>query len=285
MKTPALLAALALAACAHHETMPGSPSRTADPASLAAAESAFAAHSVREDMRAAFLAAFDADGVFVRNGWMVSNDFLRPRPAPAILLEWRPQYVEVAPSGEMGLSTGPSRITSKAEADAKPAYGQFVSVWRRDGAGTWKVAVDLGIGHPEPTLWQEPLVARVAPTAPAAAGSLAEAEARFAREARERGARSAYAAHAANDVRYYRGGKAPMLGRAAALAGAAPEEMHLWTVERTETARSGDFGYVRGNYAAAATPGTPLGWYLRVWRREAAGWRIVMDVTNPAPKG
>jgi len=53
-------------------------------------------------------------------------------------------------------------------------------------------------------------------------------------------------------------------------------------VERTETARSGDFGYARGHYAAAATPGKPAGWYLRVWRREASGWRVVMDVTNPA---
>ena len=47
-----------------------------------------------------------------------------------------------------------------------------------------------------------------------------------------------------------------------------------------ETARSGDFGYARGAYAAASAPGVPLGWYLRVWRREGADWRIVMDVVK-----
>jgi ketosteroid isomerase-like protein len=51
-------------------------------------------------------------------------------------------------------------------------------------------------------------------------------------------------------------------------------------VERSEVARSGDFGYARGNYAAGAGQ-AQLGWYLRVWRREGAGWRIVMDVVNP----
>ena len=277
MRSLPVFLALALAACAHRPPM-------ADPSSLAAAETAFAAHSMREDMRAAFLAAFDADGVFVRGGWQVSNDYLRPRPAPAIALDWRPQYVEVAPSGEMGLSTGPSKISAKAQPDAPPAYGQFVSVWRRDPTGAWKVAVDLGINHPEPTLWQEPLQARVSPTATsAAAGTLAEAESRFARDAREKGARAAYAAHAAADIRYYRAGRAPHLGRAAALEAAAADERHAWSVERSETARSGDFGYARGNYAAAGSPGAPLGWYLRVWRREAAGWRIVMDVVNAAP--
>lgn len=279
MRTLPALLALALAACAHQPPMD-------TPASLAAAETAFAAHSMREDMRVAFLANFDADGVTVRNGWIVSNDYLRDRPAPQIFLDWRPQYVEVAPSGEMGLSTGPSKITSKAKPDAPPAYGQFVSVWRRDAGGTWKVAVDLGIGHAEPVLWDQPLQARVSPVAAGAAGAaierltLADAEAQFARIARERGARAAYEALGAADLRYYRAGHAPVIGRAQALAAATMgDERNAWAVERSEVARSGDFGYARGNYAAAADQ-PPLAWYLRVWRREAAGWRIVMDVVN-----
>ncbi|HUP98607.1 MAG TPA: DUF4440 domain-containing protein [Usitatibacter sp.] len=283
MKIHWLAAALALGACAPHPPMHAPDLFAGDvPASLAAAETAFAAHSMREDMRSAFLAAFDDDGVFVRGGWLVSHEFLRPRPAPAIILDWRPQYVEVARSGDLGLSTGPSKIVSRAQPDAPPAYGQFVSVWRRDASGAWKVAVDLGISHPAADLWSEPLQARVSPTSvAAAAGSLQEAEARFADEARERGARAAYEAQAATDMRYYRGGKAPVHGRSSAIASAASDERHVWTVERSETARSGDFGYVRGKYASTAQD-APLGWYLRVWRREAGGWRIVMDVTNAA---
>lgn len=279
MKLSATLLAFGLAACAHAPPMDST-------ASLAAAEAAFAAHSMREDMRAAFLAAFADDGMFVRGGWNVSNDYLRPRPAPAIALDWRPQYVEVAASGDLGLSTGPSKIVSKAQPGAAPAYGQFVSVWRREAGGPWKVAVDLGIGHPQDSLWNAPLETRQLSAVAGAPGGdgIAQAEARFARASAERGARAAYAALGADRLRYYRPGHAPVANRAAALASAAmTDERHAWTIERIETARSGDFGYARGAYSGAG--GTqPLGWYLRVWRREPGGWRIVMDVTNPAPR-
>ena len=277
MRRLALAAALAACACAHP------PAAMDAPDTLAAAETAFAAHSVREDMRAAFLAAFADDGVFVRDGWTNSNAYLRGQPAPPIVLDWRPAYVEVAASGELGLSTGPWKITSRSDPAAAPAYGQFVSVWRREGGG-WKVAADIGIGHPEPALWQSPLEARRTPgVAGEARDSIAQAEERFAREAAARGVRAAYAAFGAADLRYYRNGSAPRASRAAALEslGTAPGASQV--VERVETARSEDFGYARGH---SVSPGStvPDGYWLRVWRRESAGWRIVLDVLNPAPR-
>ena len=257
------------------------------PASLAAAETAFAAPSVREDMRVAFMAAFEDDGVFVRNGWTVSNTYLATQPAPPIVLDWRPVYTEVARSGEMGLSTGPVKITSKTKPEAPPSFGQFVSVWKRAAGGPWRVAVDLGIAHPEPALWPAPLETHwVRASGAPPSGAVAAAEARFAADGAAAGLRAAHARHAADDVRFLRNGSAPAVGKPAALAAKAMnDEKHVWTVERTETARSGDFGYVRGNYAASTNPAKPLGWYLRVWRADRGEWRVILDVTNPAPPG
>jgi hypothetical protein len=255
------------------------------PASLAAAETAFAAHSVREDLRAAFLANFAPDGVFVRNGWTNARSDLACRPAPPIVLEWRPQYVEVAACGDLGLSTGPSKISSRSDPSRRPVFGQFVSIWRRTPDGAWKVEVDLGISHPEATLWDEPLVARRVPDAGRTGGAgIAEAESGFQRLAASRGTRAAYAALGARDLRLYRNGEAPRASLEAALdAPAAGGDGVSWSPERIATSRSADLGYARGSYARTSDPALPLGYFLRVWRREAGGWRIFLDVANPAP--
>ena len=278
----ALLLALAAVACAPAPVR--SPAMD-DARSLAAAESAFAAHSVREDMRVAFLANFAGDGVFVRGGWVNAREWLTPRPAPAIVLDWRAAYTEVAASGEMGLSTGPWKITSKADPNAAPAYGQFVSIWKREAGAPWRVLVDLGIGHPQPTSWNRGLETVAVTAEPAQAGDTIEAaERRFADDARASGTRAAYAKHGSSALRLYRDGASPMAGKQPSLAWPGLEgERREWTVEKSETARSGDFGYARGAYAAAQGA-RPDGWYLRVWHREAGTWRIALDVANPAPK-
>jgi ketosteroid isomerase-like protein len=280
------LAALALAGCGQLE-----PRVTLDAAvSLATAESAFAAHSVREDMRAAFLANFDTDGVFVREGWVNANAFLTPRAAPPIVLDWRPVYAEAAASGEMGLSTGPWALASKDKPDAPASFGQFVSVWRRAPGGPWKVAVDLGIAHPQAELIAAPLEVRLSQGAAARGGASLEAvEQRFADEARANGLRAAYAKYASPRLRFYRDGAAPVVGLQAAMASAAmgndrSDGQLAWKIERSETARSNDFGYARGAYAAQSAPQRPLGWFLRVWRVEEGEWRIALDVVNPAPR-
>src|ERR1700674_5265777 len=95
MRMVATFIAIAAAGCAEH----ASRSSSLDvPDSLAAAESAFAAQSVREGMRAAFLAHFADDGVFVRDGWTNANAYLAGRPAPPVVLDWRPVYTEGAVS-------------------------------------------------------------------------------------------------------------------------------------------------------------------------------------------
>jgi ketosteroid isomerase-like protein len=251
------------------------------PASLAAAETAFAAHSVREDMRVAFLAHFAPGGVLVREGWRTAREAWEPQPAPPIVLDWRPVYVETAASGEMGMSTGPWRITPRGAA-APQRFGQFFSIWSREPGGPWRVDIDIGIPHPQPVLWDAPLVAVRTPAVPGAAGSLEEAEAAFAQLAATQGA-AAWQRWGAQDLRLYREGSPPRLGLFAALP-AVDAKPARWIAERTATAASRDFGYARGTVRGLPA-GELAGYYLHVWRREAGGWRLVADVFNAAAKG
>jgi ketosteroid isomerase-like protein len=280
VRRAALVAALACAACAHTEV--GGPSMD-DARSLAAAETAFAAQSVREDMRAAFIANFAADGVLVRGGWVNAREFLTPRPPPPIILDWRPVHTEVAASGDLGLSTGPWKLVSRADPGAAPAYGQFVSIWKRESDTSWRVLVDLGISQPQPVFWDRPLETIAVSAEPAAAPDTIEAaEARFADEARAGGPRSAYAKYGSSALRLYRDGVGPLVGKTAALAWTSLDaERRTWVVEKSEAARSGDFGYARGAYFTSGRD-KPAGWFMRAWHREAGAWRIAMDVANPS---
>ena len=280
MRPAALLAALACAACAHTGTR--GPSMD-DARSLAAAETAFAAHSIRDDMRAAFLANFAPDGVMVRGGWVNAREWLAPRAAPPIVLDWRPVHAEVAASGELGLSTGPWKLTSRADPRAPPAYGQFVSIWKRQPDGSWRVLVDLGISHAQPVFWDRPLETVAVAAQPAApADTIEVAERVFAQEARANGTRAAYARYGSSALRLYRDASAPMAGKAVALAWSGLDaERRTWIVEKSEAARSADFGYARGAYFTAGSD-RPAGWFLRAWHREGGAWRIAMDVANPA---
>ena len=278
-----LLGALVLAACAHDPAMQAVNEANS---TLAAAETAFAAHSVREGMRRAFLANFADDGVFVRGGWINSSNYLSKQPDRPFLLEWRPVYVETAASGDMGLSTGPSKFSSKEDPAQAPGYGQFVSVWRREGSGPWRVAVDLGISNPGSDLWDQPLQQHASKAEPGATGAsgLQAAEAAFAKLATSEGLRAAHQTHGANRLRFYRAGLGPAIGKAASLAAPGMDDARMtWTVERMETALAGDFGYARGTYADAAS-GSAMGSYLRVWRFEGGAWRVIAEVTNAWPK-
>lgn len=269
----ATCAALIAASCA---TLPGDePAQT-----LAAAETSFAAHSMREDMRAAFLAAFAPDGVFVRGTWTLAHPWLEPRAAPPIVLDWRPVHVEAARSGDLGLSTGPWRITPKGGA-APTAFGQFVSIWTRDAGGPWRVAVDIGISHPAPTPWDAPLDARVSPGV-AAVSPLDAAESAFSDVAAREGTSAAWSRWAASDIRIYREGHAPVLGRDTALRELREPSRTVWKADVVRTAASAELGYARGTLAPPGEGRRVEGYYLHVWRHEAAGWRLVLDVVNPA---
>lgn len=51
---------------------------------------------------------------------------------------WSPNVVEVLSSGSLALSTGPVLA-----ADGSPA-GRFLSIWRREPDGRWRVVFDRG---------------------------------------------------------------------------------------------------------------------------------------------
>lgn len=153
-------------------------------------------------------------------------------------------------------------------------------MWKRAPGGPWRVHVDLGISHPGAALADAPLEAGTTPQAEAGQeGTIAAAEARFAAHAAGSGDAAAYSASASSDVRLYREGHAPFIGRTEALSSPAASEMRsAWVVDSVQESAAGDLGYAAGRYGP--TGGATTGHFVRIWRRERAGWRIALDIVN-----
>jgi ketosteroid isomerase-like protein len=277
-------AALFLAACVGGcVAPPPAPSQESMLEQVAMAERAFAARSLEAGMKQAFLDNLEPGAILLRPDIVDGRKWIAERPDPPIVLDWKPVYVDVAAAGDLALSTGPWKVTAKADASQPPAYGQFFSIWRRGSDGTWKVALDHGISHEGAALWDAGLAAGPASAAADAhaGGDLAASEARFATDAATLGVRAALAAQASDTIRIYREGVAPLLGRQAALA-AVDAATSDYRIERFGVSRSNDFAWVLGTYGKAGDA-RRAAWVVRVWRREASGWKIAVDMVTPRP--
>jgi ketosteroid isomerase-like protein len=257
-------------------------------AQIAAAESAFAAHSVATDMREAFLAAFAEDSTLLRSGPVPARETIRKNPAPPIELNWRPAFVYAAASGDIGYSTGPWRITSKNDPSAPAKFGQFVSVWKRQADGVWKVFIDMGISHPGPWLadaWLT-LSGAIQPSVDEAAAK--NAEKTFSEISEKSGYLAALQRFGALDARVYRDGYAPFLGPDGigkvpdGYAGSGQE------IVSSGLSRAGDMAFALVRIALRKSDGSldkPTAHALHIWKAASDGkLELVLDVVNEMPK-
>jgi ketosteroid isomerase-like protein len=275
-------------------------------AALAEAERAFSRLSQREGVRAAFLAYLAADAVLFRPGPVPGREFIEARPSPPVELTWWPVYVEVAASGDLGYTTGPYVLRETgAGPGGETQNGYYVTVWRRQADGAWKVVADLGATTPPPAgsdaaAGGEVGHGRIGGGAPAGRGLPALAEAAqhallaadrgFGGDATAHGARAAYMGVIADDARFYRDGEPPAVGREAVgrLLASHPQRASSWEPTAAVVASSGDLGYTYGK-TAVMEPGRPgrirqPGLYFRIWERQGDGpFKIVVDLVKALP--
>jgi ketosteroid isomerase-like protein len=288
----------------------------AERAALADTERAFSRLSQQQGMRAAFLAYLADDAVIFRPGPVTGRPFIEARPSPAIELTWRPVYVEVAASGDLGYTTGPYEVRGSDPADRRvKEQGYYVTMWRKEADGAWKVVADVGVNTPPPAGPEaaaggevghgrissgapgrgEPVAAGSAGSAGGGAGSSSEralraAERSFSGDTTAHGARPAYLTAIADEARLYRDGALPAVGREAIARalGGRQQRPTSWEPTAAVVSRAGDLGYTYGNLAVMA-PGAPgkigeSGIYFHIWERQGHGaYKVVLDLVKMLP--
>ena len=261
---------------------------------LAATERRFAASAREQGWRAAFLEYFAADSIAFAPDPVSARDRLAtrpPRPFSEEELTWEPKAGDIAASGEMGWLTGPSTFIDHTATQPKPAYGNYLSIWKKQKDGRWRVFIDLGTNVPAPAAFS-PWFTHVTAVpryhertaASSASADLLAADRRLNDLLKGAAASPSYLARIVEHARLHRSGTTPAIAVGA-------DQIKQWfaanpgiltaTATAGEAAASGDLGYVYGRYDLAGV--TPQhGAYVRIWSRAGNGeWRVAADVTAP----
>src|SRR5215203_7394850 len=102
---------------------------------MIAAEKSFAAYSVANNTKDAFLKFMDTSAVMFENGEpFKSYERWMKKEKRAGILHWRPRFAEIAASGDFGYTCGPWTFQSTAN-DTIVANGYFFTVWKKNEEG------------------------------------------------------------------------------------------------------------------------------------------------------
>lgn len=240
------------------------------------AEKSFAAYAVAHNMKDAFLNFLDSTGIVFDKGRPVNGiEWWSKKEARGGMLNWHPQFAEIATSGNLGYTTGPWTFQPTLS-DSVVARGQYSTVWHVDKNGEWKFLVDLGVSN-LPSTDSADVVKIDAPKVsanPINLHSLVKTEEAFIKAYKKKNA-AAYQQFLSQQS---------ILNRNNALPATTPE-VRSGTIEATPQAmrfaingswisKSGDLGLVYGTTTLNGKKEN----YLRIWRRETEGWKIALEV-------
>jgi ketosteroid isomerase-like protein len=152
-----VLAAGVLVACAGKasKTQPYVADKTAERA-LMAADRAFAQDTADRGLDG-WVDAFAEDGVELPEGEPLAEGkeavravMVRLLTDPTNKLRWEPDSASVSAAGDLGYTLGHAVVSKVGPAGGELVIAKlkYVTVWKRQLDGKWKVAVDVGTGDP-----------------------------------------------------------------------------------------------------------------------------------------
>jgi ketosteroid isomerase-like protein len=269
-----------------------------NPRSLVEAERGFAAASIARGTREAFLENLADDAVTFNPGPVNGKKWWSEQPVRPGVLTWRPIFAFVSRAGDLGYTTGPWEFRAKSLDDKPVAFGYFVSIWKRQADGAWKVALDIGTRNPQPQMpapeLQIPrdnpvnIKAKTKVDIESTRSALLKTEDDFSKILAAKSTVDSYLSYLADDVRLYRTNAFPVIGKEAARSALAAKPSQLtWQNAKTDGSASGDLGYTYGTYELKTSVDSKTaesGNYMRIWKKQRNGkWRVVLDLLNPIP--
>jgi ketosteroid isomerase-like protein len=242
-------------------------------------EKSFAASADSAGITEAFLKYLDDSAkVFERGQILYGRQVWGQRKMDSMELKWYPEFAEVAASGDIGYTTGPSEFRVKKGSEKPDHKGYFNSIWRKNSEGEWKVVLDMGTPSPQSEYNESHVEYADKETVHKVAEKMKkkktgedikEVEKKFIADYADR---KGYIKFGARTARYYRPGNKVAKGHYP-----YNDTLKLSYINAgTGMASTGDLGYAYGYVEVSGRTGN----YLRVWKKEADTWRIVLDAAT-----
>ncbi len=110
-------------------------------------DKSFSDMSVANGMKAAFVEYIDSNGVLLKPNHLPivganAIDYLIAQEDTGFTLNWQPQNAFVSESGDLGYTYGVYALHPKNMDTV--LYGTYVSIWKKQGDGSWKFVLDTG---------------------------------------------------------------------------------------------------------------------------------------------
>jgi hypothetical protein len=112
------------------------------------AEESFNKLVAKKGIKDAFLSVGDPEGIVFKPKPVKITDFYANIEKQSGTLQWTPKFARISYNGDLAFTSGPY-VYNNGKNDDDKVHGDYVSIWRGDGEGKFKLLIDLGIQHPE----------------------------------------------------------------------------------------------------------------------------------------
>lgn len=266
------------------------PLQDGDPqaAEIVAAERAFAADSPVLGIVGSFTRWSVSDAVVLHDGAVLTVRDVYPPSTPRLpdepTLRWWPTFAGVAQSADLGFTTGPVEVDGHRS-------GHYFTIWRRQSDRSWKWVYDGGTAADASTQAGPDTQPVLLPTSEFGSDSPASAwlEVRTAEAALAYQAlkdqKAAHLAVLAPGGRIYVGQQAPASGSDAFSEALAywPATFDFGAAQGGAASDAGDMVWTYGAAAWSRAGQGRTGHYVRLWQKQADGWRLVLAQLVAAP--
>ncbi|MBU2491032.1 MAG: hypothetical protein KJ571_00300 [Bacteroidetes bacterium] len=263
---------------------------------LIQAEYNFAADAKESGVRDSFLKFIADDGILFRPHPVNGKEFLSKQEKRPGLLLWYPSFSIVSEAGDLGFNTGPWEFKRTAD-DSSIAFGNFVTVWKKQKDGSWKFLIDVGNSNAKPDKEIPALVSGdleekknkiMIEYSESAKEDLFNTEKMFSELSVEQNLSEAYKNYTFEKSMYIRDEYFPLIGKEISIFLESQNSTQSWETLGGLVSASNDLGYTYGKITnwknKEKSESENALYYLRCWVKDNGNWKILIDVANVIPE-